>query len=298
VADYRIERISKQRLKDLLPLYRDAFSKNVPLEYFIRKFDTNNFGAECIGFIAYHSGGQPAAYYGLFPCRVVFGGEVVLSATSGDTMTHSAHRGKGLFLQLASRTYELAKAEGVKFAYGFPNQDSLKGSVKLGWKYEGDHLRFYSMKIKTLPIAKIKRKIRGDKLPAKITPGLFPNSLGDHCVLHDEAYSRYKAYSKKRIANIGGARVWIKVDGVLKVGDIECTSHFEMRTFLEALREFCLFRGINEAQFLTSKDTWLDKGLSEHLKGMDAFPVGHFDFDAGGRDLKLMKYNMCDLDTF
>jgi GNAT superfamily N-acetyltransferase len=285
-------------LKDLLPLYRDVFRKNVPLGYFSRKFDTKSFGAEFTGFIAYGPGGQPAAYYGLFPCLVKFGERIVLSATSGDTMTHSAHRGKGLFMQLASRTYELAREQGIEFAYGFPNQDSLKGSVKLGWKYEGDHLRFYSMKINTLPLAKIKRRLVGSDLPSQIDPGIFPNSLQDHCVLHDERYGRYKSYSRKKIVSIAGSKAWLKVDGVLKVGDIEPSPGFKMDSFLAGLRNFCFFRAISEVQFLTGRDTWLDKDLSQHLNGAEAFPVGHFHFDTGGMDLQLMKYNMCDLDTF
>ena len=99
-AEYKIERMSRERLKDLIPLYKDAFSKNVSLKYFQDKFDTKIFGAEYIGFIAYAGNNAPAAYYGLFPCQVMYDEKILLSATSGDTMTHSAHRGKGLFVAI------------------------------------------------------------------------------------------------------------------------------------------------------------------------------------------------------
>ena len=296
---YKIERIDNEKLKDLLPLYKDAFGKIVSLKYFKDKFDTEVFGAAYIGYIAY-ADEMPAAYYGLFPCSVMYEGQVLLCATSGDTMTHSAHRGKGLFLELAKRTYLLAKESGIKFAFGFPNQNSLKGSIDLGWQYKGDHLRMYELKVSTLPLAKLKKKLGLNQMESNEGQD-FPNSIGvdgQGCVLHDADFFKYKEYSPKSIQVLVGSRVWMKMDGVLKIGDVERIDNFSIKKFLIELKRFALWKGISQIQFMVSNDTWLDKELSSCLKGIDAFQVGHFHFDSAGMDLSKMKYGMSDLDTF
>jgi hypothetical protein len=301
---YTIERISEARLKDLHPLYKDAFKKSVPHSYFEKKFDTAAFGAEYIGYLAYDEQGHPAAYYGLFPCKMVFRGKLVLSATSGDTMTHSAHRGKGLFVNLAKRTYALAKESGIKFAYGFPNQHSLPGSIKLGWQYKGEFLKYYHLKVRTLPVSRLARKLRmTEGLYGAGTNAHFDNSLeeeGFGTVLHDKKYFQYKNYSKKSIISIEGAKVWIKVDGVLLVGDVEKRRKHDLdvKAFLDTLKKYATWKGIQEIRFMVSRNSWLDKKLAERLVGKNAFPVGHFDFDAKGLDFSKFRYGMGDLDTF
>lgn len=300
-TEYKIERISKERLKDLIPLYKDAFAKTVPLKYFQDKFDTKVFGAEHIGFIAYAGNNEPAAYYGLFPCRVMYNENIVLCATSGDTMTHSAHRGKGLFVELAKRTFQLAKESGIKFAYGFPNQNSLKGSISSGWQYFGDHLRIYTMSVKTIPLAKIVRKLKLKRSVGINEREQFSNSLSQKnrgCVLHDKNFFNYKFFSGNRVAIIGGTKVWFKLDGVMKIGDVERIDNFDVSDFLRKLRSYALLKGITEVQFMVSNDTWLDIELSKELEGANAFPVAHIELNASKVDLTKMKYGMCDLDTF
>ena len=302
--NYRIERISADKLTHLLDLYKNAFGKKVSPEYFKKKFDTKIFGAEYIGFIAYEDDGCPAAYYGLYPCKVELGGSELLAATSGDTMTHTAHRGKGFFTRLAEHTYELAKQSGIVFAFGFPNQNSLKGSVSLGWEYKGEMLRYYSFRTGAIPISRIAKKIN---LSARIfglkndENSFFPNSHlidGAGGVIHDRNYFLYKNYSEKGIREFNGARAWIKIDGALKVGDIELRKDIELKSCCRSIIQFAKRRGVPEVQFMTSAGTLLDRELSSLSKGMDAFPVGHFHFNTNGLDLSKMRYGMCDLDTF
>ncbi|MBX7203773.1 MAG: GNAT family N-acetyltransferase, partial [Bacteroidia bacterium] len=109
MSDYRIERISEERLKDLIQLYKASFGKTYPINYLKNKFNTQYTGVSFVGYLAYDPAGQPAAYYGVFPCHIRYNGRQILSAQSGDTMTHPAHQGKGLFTKLAKLTYELAK---------------------------------------------------------------------------------------------------------------------------------------------------------------------------------------------
>ena len=158
--EYTIERISRARLKDLVFLHAHCFGKKISLRYYQQKFNTAAFGAAYVGYIAYDDQGAPAAYYGVYPCKIIYNETVVTGAVSGDTMTHSDHRGKGHFVQLAQKTFELAKQVGIVFAYGFPNQHSYAGSLKSGWTYTGEKIKLYSFPVATLPLAKLARKLR------------------------------------------------------------------------------------------------------------------------------------------
>lgn len=118
MSDYRIERINEDRLKDLLQLYKASFGKTYSIRYLQNKFNTQYTGISFVGYLAYDQENQAAAYYGVFPCYINYKGRQVLSAQSGDTMTHPAHQGKGLFTKLARLTYDLAKELKVQFIFG------------------------------------------------------------------------------------------------------------------------------------------------------------------------------------
>src|SRR5690606_23618604 len=58
---------------------------------------------------------------------------------SFDTLTDYRHRGKGLFIQLASGLAEKETAKGTELVFGFPNENSITGLVnKLGFTYFGE----------------------------------------------------------------------------------------------------------------------------------------------------------------
>src|SRR5258706_11259419 len=102
--EYALERISAGRLKDIKFLYSKCFGEEVQMDFLEKKYNTEALGATNIGFVAYDKAGNPAAYYGVFPCKAVIKGKTYLCAQSGDTMTHPDHRGKGLFITLANET--------------------------------------------------------------------------------------------------------------------------------------------------------------------------------------------------
>jgi GNAT superfamily N-acetyltransferase len=77
---------------------------------------------------------QFGAVYAISPVRFRCGDNVVWGSQSLDTLTGAAHRGKGLFVKLASSVYQRAGTENVELVYGFPNQHSAHGFfTKLGW---------------------------------------------------------------------------------------------------------------------------------------------------------------------
>lgn len=77
---------------------------------------------------------RPAALYAVFPVIFQQFGKQVNAVQSIDTITDINYRGMGLFKKLAIDCYQHAKADGVGFVYGFPNDQSAPGFFKsLGW---------------------------------------------------------------------------------------------------------------------------------------------------------------------
>jgi predicted N-acetyltransferase YhbS len=82
------------------------------------------------------------AHYALHPLWLTYRGKRVLGAQSLDTMVDPEFQGRGLFVETARRCYQLAKENGVKLLYGFPNENSHHGLEKsLTW-LEARDLRF------------------------------------------------------------------------------------------------------------------------------------------------------------
>ena len=157
---YNFERITKERLSHLVILYKAAFNKKISIDFLAKKFDTERLGTGYLGFLAYDENNEPAAYYGVFPYLVRNGNMNIVTAQSGDTMTHPKHQGKGLFTTLAKMTYELAKNEGIDLVWGFPNKNSYPGFIKkLNWM-DNEVLIKSKIKIRTLPVAKALNKIK------------------------------------------------------------------------------------------------------------------------------------------
>jgi GNAT superfamily N-acetyltransferase len=94
-----------------------------------------NPDGDVVGFDAWN-GGELVAHYACVPARVELAGASVSVLLSLNTATHPAWQGKGLFTQLAERTY-LAGAElGYSAVYGVANANSTPGFVrKLGFQH-------------------------------------------------------------------------------------------------------------------------------------------------------------------
>ncbi|MFM9945323.1 MAG: GNAT family N-acetyltransferase [Bacteroidia bacterium] len=258
---YRIERISLEKLKDLSIIFK-AINKVVSVETLIRKFRTEAFGASYIGYIAYSEGGEPSAFYGVFPIIVSRGNEKILTAQSGDTVTHPNHQGKGLFTKLAGMTYELAKQEGIKLVWGFPNKNSYHGfTKKLNWT-DNEILIKVKVRVRTIPIAKVIERIKIEwpkKMYAKICNFFFKPRLNQFIkvkrgdapfILKDLTFFEYKNYNERLVIGNDKNKVWCKVEGSLMIGDIEYDSLDEFKKLWSSLKSKCRWLGITEIIFI------------------------------------------------
>src|SRR5262245_30887010 len=122
--EYRFEQVSEASYEDLCYISRSAFGLDPGPDFYRQKNRTEAFGDTHLGYLAYSTSGEPAAFYGVYSCLVECNGKIHRAAQSGDTMTHKNHTGKGLFTRLARMTYDLARQKGVEFVFGSPNYNS------------------------------------------------------------------------------------------------------------------------------------------------------------------------------
>src|SRR4030095_6386931 len=133
--EYSIVRLGENNLKDLEILYREVYGHKPVKNYLFKKYNTAYTGAQYVGHIAYNSENIAVAYFGVIPCFILYNDQIILSAQAADAMTLSSHRYKGLFVELAKKTFDLCRAAGIQLIFGFPNQNSYHGLVhKLEWK--------------------------------------------------------------------------------------------------------------------------------------------------------------------
>ena len=164
--EYIIERLNRERIKDLEKLHQAVYLKSPTKEYYEKKYETAYTGIEYVGFIAY-SNDEPIAYYGVIPCFIEWKNEKYLAAQSADTMTHPDHRYKGMFSDLSNKAFELCRQLNINLVFGFPNQNSYHGAIKLGWKMT-ECMEFFQINIESLPLKSISNKIKFLQIPYKL----------------------------------------------------------------------------------------------------------------------------------
>ena len=310
--NYRIERLTPNHYKDLNYISKSAFGFCPGIDYYKRKNETENFGATNLGFIAYHiDTEEPAAFYGVYSYPVVHNDKKVLADQSGDTMKHKNHTGKGLFIELAKRTYKLAKDHGAKFVFGFPNQNSYPGFVKkLNWIHDG-HLQLFQFKVFTFPLLKAAKKYKFFRpfynawfsfirqfYKVDLDKNLSIFEGGESfCVSHNIDFIKYKSFCGSIVIKINGSKTWIKADGFLYIGDIERNAAVKLKNYLSKLKQFAFLIGADKIIFGASKNSFWYSKFTEIVSPNDGIYLGYYIFE-GELPMKNFSYVYADLDTF
>lgn len=136
--------ITDQDYKHIQRLYRRCFNYRITLSEIKRKYKRG-----IIGYLAMDNS-NPAAFYGVFRHDITF----IRACQSADTMTDPDYRGEGLFTKLARMTYLEAQKQGIQLIFGFPNENSYPGFIKLGWQFNG-YLNQYHKRAFPLPVAEL-----------------------------------------------------------------------------------------------------------------------------------------------
>lgn len=121
---------SKEKIKAYSELLSSVFyNTNKFTEGFLTWQYIDNPNGKVVGFDAF-ADDTLAGHYVTIPVSYYINGKVKKGLLSLNTATHADHRGKGLFTQLANRTYEYAKQLGYEFVIGVANQNSTHGFLK------------------------------------------------------------------------------------------------------------------------------------------------------------------------
>jgi len=307
--EYRLERLNKNSLKHLVYLYESVFKIKTTTTFLEKKYNTAYTGVTYIGYLAFDKENGVAAYYGVFPMIAEIDGAKILCAQSGDTMTHSNHQGKGLFITLAKLTYELAKTEGVKFAFGFPNNNSYPGFVKkLNWTFN-EKINKIEFKIPTIPLAKVAKKFSFFNPFYKFYCSLFitkkainENLFGQFkkdkdSIFFTKEYLNYKSYFNHYYLSGDGWQIVFKIDGLLWIGLLDCDDNVKLEYVINKLKKLCFVLGINKIMYLGSPNNNTIKQLSLLQKPTEHYNIGFIKFDENVK-AENMCYSSFDIDTF
>lgn len=306
-VDYTIERLTGSHIPALAELYRLSFGKKISRDFLYNKYDTANLGVQHVGFVAVHQN-TVAAFYGVIPCVVVLEGQELLAAQSADTMTHPAHRNKGLFVTLATKTYALAKELNIRFLFGFPNQHSQHGAIKLGWDFSLPPMKFFQITLRSLPYVRpVFRSHLLSRAYLKLVRAVLESrpanaadlfSEQDNGVRHDAAFLAYKEYSPSFFITVSGAPVWVRLDGDMKIGFLRIDPDTDPNPLLKKLKRLAALLGCGRVVFITSHNTNLCKTLLPRVQASDAFPAGIFKLTEENLRYDLIRFEYCDLDIF
>lgn len=308
---YNIFRIDESHYRSLIGISVSAFNIRTTYQYYTNKNNTSKFGIANLGYIAYDEKGNPAAFYGVFACQVTLNDRIIPVAQSGDTMTHRDHMGKGLFIKLAELTYELCRNLGFAFVFGFPNYNSYPGfAKKLKWEFPGK-LNEYRWRVKTLPLAKVTKKIPLFNPLYKLYRNLVNLFYRSHSktisssviesgvggILRSPAYMNYKmTVTGSYLIGMGDADFWLKADGFLFIGDIRA-GESDFRTMIKRLNRYAFLIGADVIVFQTTEGTPLDKKFSELMKPAEGLPWGYCNFNSSF-DPSNIRYVTADIDVF
>jgi hypothetical protein len=311
-SGYIAERIDKNRFKDFVNIYKEAFNNNIKIDYPSAKFNTIPIsGIENLGYIVYHLNSEPVSFYGVYPLYASLGKKKVLISQSGDTMTKPAHTGLGLFAISAELTYNLCKDNQIKGIFGFPSASSFRTFKKrLNWTFNGN-VRKYSFTVPTLPIAFLAEKIKFLKpvyllwvrfvLSFYGKSGFFQGSVignDQDGILRDKAFWNYKMNSRDNFTlKLGGVETVIKMNGRLCIGDININNLSDIRQILRKLKILSFFTFNAHFVFFLSPGTVLDEKLAAIKEGIDELPIGFLNFHKE-YDLSYLKFTFFDFDTF
>ena len=312
MSSYHFEKLTRDNLDDLIYIFKDAFGRSIDRAYTEKKQDTSAFGPSFVGYIAYSEEKEPAAFYGVFPCLALFNGNKYLVAQSGDTMTHSRHRGKGLFTQLALKTYEYCKESGVHLVFGFPNENSYPGFIKnLHWQHFDD-FQAYLVRVKTIPWIRVKRLLglssalhvawcrfvlKFAKTGIPFQNSVIQNEIGG--VDRSKDFYEYKKYEEHFLVAISGVNVWLKVsDEYLMIGDIEQCDENKFGSVISGLKKLSFWMCLPHLRYHCSTGAFHEGNFKKYgILHNISYPIGGVNF-TNTLSLNQLKFTMADNDGF
>jgi len=314
MQEYNFQRIENNSYKKIKKLLFRSFGLRKSMSFIKSKYDTNIFGAANIGYFAYDKNLRPAAYYGVFPIKIIIDSQEYLAAQSGDTMTDPLHRNKGLFTQLALKTYNLAKENNIQLIYGFPNNNSLPGFVKkLNWNITG-YMQDFTLINKSWPLYELCSKfkfllplyhiicyLKLSRYKIELTENdvnKFNQEIITNCVKKDINFFIYKLRNKhNRFIKIWDFNLIINTQFHLLIGAVGYFDKDRTDDFIDVLKLLSKKIGCKTVIISVNKKHWLYDYLFEKIVPVEKTPIGFYSINPN-IDFKKISFSLVDYDTF
>lgn len=306
---YLFEPLNELNIKWLIDLYKKVFGVQYTLEQVKAKYQPQYTGIHAQGHFAIYQN-KPVAFHGAIPVLIRYQGQVELCAQYGDAMTLQAHTGNGLFTKLGELTDQVLIEKGVKFVWGFPNQNSEYGYVnKLHWQGEA-RMQCYIFKLSSISSETVYRKTKlferrnQERIKKELSSLLVPKQqlhsidtkMGGGIDRSNHFYA-YKNFSPNYFIELKGTKVWIKPLGGLLVGDIEVKNEQQLLASIEELKILAKQLGLNKLTIQASPKSQLNLLLKKHFSPIDTWLIGYKNFSSQF-PLEKLQFTYGDLDTF
>src|SRR5690606_10811075 len=108
-------------------------SKGRDYKFWNWKYLNSNFGEAIIHVVEYDN--EILAFGALWPFELKYNGKTLIAFQPCDTIVKENARGKGLFKKLNEVRIQYAKEANADLLFNFPNQNSINGYLKMGWRY-------------------------------------------------------------------------------------------------------------------------------------------------------------------
>jgi GNAT superfamily N-acetyltransferase len=310
---YRLALLRGRELEAVLPLFADAFpGRQFTADRLARKYACTYENVRGFLCVAFTETGDVAGSVGLLPWAVRYRETKEGAGQMVDVATHSAHRGRGLFVHLADAVRDVCDRAGLGFLFGFPNEEAYPIWInKLGYRHTDDLVQ-YRRSVGTLWIERVTQRVgplaswygsRVDHAFRSRAPNdpVLPNSLGTEgfaCIDRDASFHAYKtAFAGGRVVTFGGGRVWLRVQHGMLIGDLEAQSADELDTTVHELTRLARRLGVHQLVFQASKDTRFSSLLRSRFEESPGLPVIHLDIRSRIPADRL-RYTFGDLDNF
>lgn len=302
--NFTYKRLSEDNFKDLQYLFLNVFNKRKTIHYLKNKYNTSYLGIKNICFLAYHND-KPVAFYGAIPQKFTSNSSTILAAHACDSFTLKEYQNKGLHYNLALKSYDLMRTEGIKMVYAYHSENTYYSTKKLSWLEHKKMQRFH-LKTPTLPLAKIAKKTHLNSLYLNIcnrylrkfeTIYTNPDPSCKFKQNYTSDFIQYKNnFNQHYFINLCDYNFWIKIDSVLHVGFFSTKSDQKFELAVKKLKKIATILGINEILFQVLTDSKEYDLLSKITNAKPSWLIGYLPFEPINIDD--FEFNYADLDTF
>lgn len=129
--------MEKQLIHDAYTIFNEVFHTGMSYEAFRHKHMDNPERDEDIMTLVHYQDGVPAGTNSFMGCFVLDGNQEIYAVTSCDTAVKTAFRGNHIFSLLIQRAMTICQERKNTFLFGFPNQNSYPGFIKLDFEELG-----------------------------------------------------------------------------------------------------------------------------------------------------------------